>query len=82
MPCRIVRTRHGFNAFACGPRPHRRKCTECGAPAGLLCDWKTAPGATCDAPVCELHGEKVGEDKHLCPSHKIAYRLWIEKRKS
>jgi len=45
------------------------RCTKCGAPAGLLCDWKVDSYHTCDAPICAkcTHSPDAGKD--LCPRH-------------
>jgi hypothetical protein len=32
---------------------------------------------TCDAPICAEHAFQVDQDKHLCPAHVEAYRLWL-----
>ena len=35
-------------------------CYYCDRPATLLCDFDIGSGKTCNRPVCELHGTKVG----------------------
>ena len=81
MTCEHVHLSGGMSAIVCssGRRP---KCSGCGRPAGLLCDWKT-PGirnGTCDAPVCERCSTKPASNKDLCPTHAAAYEQWCAQR--
>src|SRR5205807_441310 len=48
--------------------PPRKKCRWCGKPVTKLCDFGTASG-TCDAPMCDAHAKRVGEDTDYCPDH-------------
>lgn len=63
----------GTTAIVCGR--DRPRCS-CRKPAPYLCDWKTGPGTTCDTPICVNHAETVAPNKHLCPEHSIAWRVW------
>ena len=56
---------------------HGKLCAQMSA---FQCDWKTAPGKTCDRYLCADHGQEVAPDKHLCPEHQEAYRCWLEAR--
>lgn len=81
MTCDPVQLPNGATAIVCssGRRP---KCSGCGGPARLLCDWKT-PGVrngTCDAPVCESCSIKPDEGKDLCPTHAIQFERWVAER--
>lgn len=42
----------------------------CCAISTFLCDWPTADGGTCDAPLCPEHAHPIGPDRHLCPLHE------------
>lgn len=63
--------------FACGPRRRPKSCG-CGSgrAANLLCDWKTGPGKTCDAPLCPRCTFSPAPDKDLCPDHRIDFLAW------
>lgn len=56
----------GFSAAA-AERDHCCACSE------YLCDWPTAPGKTCDAPLCSAHAHLVGTNRHYCPDHHAAH---------
>lgn len=81
MACRTVKV-DGITGIVCGERRHRRprRC-KCSAPATLLCDWRVGKG-TCDEAICTTHAEEVSPDKHLCPEHQVAYRGWLDARRS
>ncbi len=81
MTCEHVPLPGGGSAIVCssGRRP---KCSGCGRPARLLCDWKT-PGVrtgTCDTPLCERCTHKPAPGKDLCPAHKAEYERWSAQR--
>lgn len=81
MTCEHVALPNGATAIVCSSN-RRPKCTGCGGPARLLCDWKT-PGVrngTCDAPVCEKCSTKPAKGKDLCPTHGAAYERWSAER--
>lgn len=81
MPCYHVKLPGGFAAIACGRgRGMPKPCAACGGASGFQCDWKTAPGKTCDAHICAEHALQVATDKHLCPTHQAAYRAWLRQR--
>jgi hypothetical protein len=65
--------------FICGPRAKRKRCSGCGRPADLLCDWKV-PGGTCDKPICASCTTSPAKDKDLCPEHAAAFERWKAKR--
>ncbi len=44
----------------------RQACQQFGE---YLCDWETGEGTTCDKPLCAVHAEQIGPDRHLCPEH-------------
>ncbi len=78
MHCTRVRLPGGFFAFLCGTDTGRiQACRWCETGAPFLCDWKVAPGRTCDAPICGDHAFEAGPEKHLCPEHRESYRLWL-----
>jgi hypothetical protein len=56
----------GFLRAGSGRRP---KCTNCGNPAELLCDWKIDSYHTCSKPICKdcTHSPESGKD--LCARH-------------
>ena len=60
-----------------GNRNAPRPCRICRAIAPFLCDWKIAPGKTCDTPICAEHAFEVVKDKHLCPRHQADYKTWL-----
>lgn len=41
----------------------------CMAISTFLCDFRLPDGKTCDAPLCEVHVQQIGTDRHLCPRH-------------
>jgi len=47
-----------------GERRHR-----CDDVSEFLCDWRVAPGRTCDRALCAAHAIEVGKNKHYCPEH-------------
>jgi len=77
MSCTVVELPGGGRGFACGPRRAPRRCG-CGAPASLLCDWKTPvrKSGTCDAPLCARCASSPAPGKNLCPEHAGAWAQW------
>lgn len=47
----------------------RSRCHVCGKPATSLCDATKRDGYPCDAPMCEEHRHRVGEDTDVCKYH-------------
>jgi hypothetical protein len=80
MHCTRVKLSGGVSAIVCGSRPPIKHCTACDQVAPFLCDWKTGDGKTCDLPICGVHAERVGDDKHLCPKHSKAWAQWQAQR--
>ena len=80
MTCTPIKLDNGATGFVCprGKRPIR--CTQCGKPGDLLCDWKVKGKAsgTCDAPICERCTMSPAPDKDLCPDHAKAFDKWKE----
>jgi hypothetical protein len=70
MPCYRVRVGDSVSLI----RTSRRltQC-RCGRLAERECDWKIAPGATCDAPICSVCTVSPSPGKDLCPAHAIAW---------
>lgn len=62
----------GIHVIACGGR-RITKCS-CGRPASKLCDWKIAPGRTCDTPVCDACATSPAEGKDLCKLHAETWK--------
>lgn len=79
MPCDHVKL-PGFSAIVCS-RGRRHRCMACHLTGTLQCDWKVAPGKTCDAFNCPDHAIEAAPDKHICPAHREAYEMWHAKRK-
>jgi hypothetical protein len=81
MPCIPFRTPSGAVGLACTGRTRRQRCA-CGAPATLLCDWKTPArtSGTCDAPICASCATSPAPGKDLCPAHAQAWKAWREAR--
>lgn len=50
-------------------RRSSRVCHICGSPMVALCDATKKDGAPCNAPLCEKHRYKVGEDVDVCKYH-------------
>ena len=63
MPCE---NRGGM--VVCSRRPQTR-CHICGKPMVALCDATRKDGTPCDAPMCEEHRYRVGEDTDVCKYH-------------
>jgi hypothetical protein len=61
----------GQPMIVCGR--NRIDVCRCGAPADLLCDWKTGKDTTCDRPVCKACALEVGPNKHLCQQHRAMW---------
>lgn len=63
------------------PKPCQAKwqnTTEwCACMADFQCDWKIDSYHTCDKHICKAHALPVGNEKHLCPEHQIAYNAWL-----
>lgn len=81
MTCDPVQLPNGATAIVCSSS-RRPKCSGCGKPARLLCDWKTKTGryGTCDAPVCESCSTKPAQGKDLYPPHAAAYEQWCAEK--
>ncbi len=82
MTCTPIKLDNGGVAIVCTPRQRAKRCSACGRAARLLCDWKIGDGKTCDKPICAMHAQEVGEDKHLCPEHQEQYRAWLARRET
>jgi hypothetical protein len=71
MRCEVVQTPLGVG-FICGPGRSRAmpRCRWCSAASTRLCDFQ-GPRAkrTCDAPMCDLHARRVGDELDHCPLH-------------
>lgn len=78
MACEHVSLPGGGSAIVCGPRK-RKRCTSCGGPASLLCDWKVGEG-TCDEPICARCTTSPAPNKDLCHSHAAAFERWKASR--
>lgn len=72
MTCTPVTLENGTRAIVCGPRQKKARCSSCGKPADLLCDWKVKSrrSGTCDAPICRDCTHKPARGKDLCPAHR------------
>ena len=79
MNCSRIPMPGGGFAIVCGTRGRRAQpCGHCAkAPGAFQCDWKVGYRTTCDRYVCAEHAFQAGPDKHLCPIHVEAYRLWL-----
>jgi hypothetical protein len=73
MPCSRVRIGNA-TAIICG-RKRIRACVKCGAIADRECDWKVAPGKTCDAAICSSCAVSPAPEKDLCPRHAEAWKI-------
>jgi hypothetical protein len=82
MTCTPVQLPDGTRAIVCGPRQRRRKCSGCGRPADLLCDWKVPArkSGTCDKPICPRCSFSPAPDKDLCLTHRPAFEAWRANR--
>lgn len=83
-PC-IPFSTPGGGGFICSRggrvQPKRRFCVVCletgvRTPAGLLCDFPTAKGETCDAALCESHAVRIPPTPFAprmdwCPRHRV-----------
>lgn len=85
MACEYIQV-EGHRAIICG-LPKRKRCSNCGAPADRLFDWKI--GATrrgkrkdCDQPICSRCSTVPAPDKDLCRDHAVQWgeRIAITKR--
>jgi hypothetical protein len=80
MACTVVTLPTGGRAIVCGARRAKPHCG-CGAPAGLLCDWKVGPGkATCDKPICAACSVSPAPGKDLCLIHAADWEAWRANR--
>jgi hypothetical protein len=84
MTCETVSLPNGATAIVCGTRGRRPiKCSVCGRPGDLLCDWKRKGDphqSTCDAPLCRECTTKPARGKDLCPKHAEAFERWKASR--
>ena len=68
MPCEIR-----DNKIICsrGVRPaaNKTKCKWCGKASTKLCDYPVTRNQTCDAPMCNEHAKKQGQNIDTCPDH-------------
>lgn len=84
MTCHRVALPGGGMAIVC-TRERRRRCA-CGTAASLQCDWKVGGAKRngepkrCDAHICSRCAKEVAADKHLCPTHQVAYTQWRAQR--
>lgn len=78
MTCHHVDFGNGTRGFICTGRRTRKRCVQCGKPAGLECDWKVKGrrSGTCDAPICAACTYEPAEGKDLCPAHAAE---WAER---
>lgn len=55
------------------------KCQGCGRNSldKRECDWRVAPGKTCDAVCCEYCSTSPAAGKDVCPEHRIALGEWM-----
>jgi hypothetical protein len=72
MPCNHVKLPNGATAIVCS-RNRPKRCTECGAPGTILCDYPDTSNksGTCDRPCCRKHAVNVGPDKDYCVGHAV-----------
>jgi len=80
MTCKVVQT-GDITAIVCsrGASQKRYKCSVCGQPATLLCDWKIGNGKTCDVPVCHEHTYRPAPGKDLCWAHSNEWLMHLRK---
>ena len=66
------------------PKPCQAKWRDttewCACMAEFQCDWKLRGGGTCDKHLCKPCALSVGNNKHLCPDHRVAYAAWLQKK--
>lgn len=78
MTCHRVDMPGIGTAIVCTGRQRRRKCSGCGRPAELECDWKV-PGkksGTCDKAICHRCTTSPAPGKDICPKHKPELVAW------
>jgi hypothetical protein len=70
MTCHHVQLDNGARAIVCTSE-RRKRCSQCGKPADLLCDWKVPArrSGTCDQPICGNCTHSPAPDKDLCSAH-------------
>jgi len=80
MPCTHVKLADGTAAIVCGGGRRRDKCSACGKPADLLCDWKVSGrrSGTCDKPICRSCTHRPARGKDLCPKHAAEWQKRCE----
>lgn len=81
MPCRPF-SHEGMTGFICGG-PRAARCG-CGNRGVFLCDWKVEgkKTGTCDADLCGRCAKSPEPEKHLCPTHFIAWGEWRRRKKA
>lgn len=71
-PCTPFRTSDGKLAgFICSRGGRADRCAYCGRLASKLCDFKVAPGKTCDARICGQCSVHTELDHDVCRIHGI-----------
>lgn len=65
-----IRMPNGGVAIVCGSgkRP-RNRCTDCGKPATLQCDFPLMTAGTCDRYLCSGCATSIGDKKDYCRHH-------------
>lgn len=81
MPCIPFKTPDGATGIMCTGRQRKKRCSGCGRPADLLCDWKvkTRKSGTCDKPICSRCTFSPLPGKDLCPDHQAEFLSRIKK---
>lgn len=83
MTCDYLKMDGKIVGIVCSRGKRRQRCAWCTHTVGeFQCDWKMGEGKTCDKHLCAAHAQEVGENKHLCPEHQKAYKLWQERKAS
>jgi hypothetical protein len=60
----------GVEVVVCG-RIRFPRCSFCGAPAGLECDWPIDKKKTCDKKLCRACAIAPGKNVDFCPDHPV-----------
>lgn len=68
--CEWIRLPNGTSAIVCGGRHRRHRCSGCGRPATLQCDFPTSKGRTCDKHLCRLCAVPKGDNVDWCKAHQ------------
>jgi len=79
MPCDIRSGPGDIFTVSCSRDPRPQRCRWCAKQSSGFCDFRETkdnstagnPSATCDAPFCLRHGQRIAPNMDYCQEHRI-----------